>query len=59
MVERKVERVNAIENCSRKTIKKIKKNREFLLVVVKKSTADFSQLHAQARESKIYCLGSS
>ena len=56
---RKVERVNAIENCSRKTIEKIKKNREFLLVVVKKSTADFSQLHAQARESKIYCLGSS
>ena len=56
---RKVERVNAIENCSRKTIEKIKKNREFLLVVVKKSAADFSQLHAQARESKIYFLGSS
>ena len=58
MVERKVERVNAIENCSRKTIEKLKKQR-ILLVVVKKSAADFSQLHAQARESKIYCLGSS
>ena len=55
---RKVERVNAIENCSRKTIEKLKKQR-ILLVVVKKSAADFSQLHAQARESKIYCLGSS